>query len=45
MFLVANAHNTLEAQLCELNVSVGYQVQVYDLLLSQEGLNVILLPL
>ena len=45
MFEVANAHNNMLAQFCELNECKLSQLQVYDLTLSQQGLDVILMPL
>ena len=45
MFEVANAHNNMLAQFCELNECKLSQLQVYDLPLSQKGLGVILMHL
>ena len=45
MFEVANAHNNMLALFCELNECKLSQLQVYDLTLSQKGLDVVLMPL
>ena len=45
MFAVANAHNNMLAQFCELNECMLSQLQAYDLTLSQKDLDVILMHL